>query len=263
MKRAIGPTVVTLTLFAAACGMDVDQVEDVEDLRVLALRADPPEVLLPTANLDDPSALEINVSFSALVVDPRGGNVDFEWQFCPVESFEACRDFEEIRDESPTYIDELDAMRSIASTRAGVPPVDIALDLDADAAAERAVWPFVANPFTVDAPPTLALYHAETNFFGAGAGAWPSAQLRINGNADSILTNKRFILGLDDYSAFSDQLREEFGFEVCGASQTAEDGCIELRPRLANTNPVFSQLEIARSDQANAPFEVIPQRDDG
>ncbi|MEO1175052.1 MAG: hypothetical protein AAFX94_23805, partial [Myxococcota bacterium] len=87
-------------LLLAACGMDVDQVEDVEDLRILALRADPPEVLINTAALNDAtdlSALEVDVTFDALVVDPRGGVLDFEWRFCPIESFEACRDFETIR----------------------------------------------------------------------------------------------------------------------------------------------------------------------
>ena len=44
-----------LLILAPACGMDVAQVEDIEDLRILAIQANPPEVLLPAAGGFDPA----------------------------------------------------------------------------------------------------------------------------------------------------------------------------------------------------------------
>lgn len=257
-----------IALILAGCGTDVDEIQDVQDLRILALRADPPEVLLPTSAIDfdggdiDLSQLDINVRFDALVVDPRGGEVSFAWQFCPIESFEACRDFEEIRDRSPGYAAELDMMRNIRQSETLVVPSDESFGLDSEPS-EQNTSLFEPAPFVVDAPVSLALYHAEESFFGLGSGAWPSAQLRISGNNDSVLATKRFTLGLDDYSAFGDLIRENFDFDICTSGQTSDNGCVELRPRPANTNPVFERLELARSDQADAPFRPIMRAADG
>jgi hypothetical protein len=59
----------------------------IEDLRVLAVRAEPPAVFFDAAATD--------VTFDALVVDPHGGPIDVSWSFCPVESNKACRDIAE------------------------------------------------------------------------------------------------------------------------------------------------------------------------
>lgn len=258
-------TRVAVAFLVSGCGMDLDQVQDVEDLRILAIRAEPPEVLLPTADALDPATLEFDARFEVLAVDPRGGRIDVEWRFCPVESFDACRDYEEIRDQTPDFADALDAMRAQSVTARDVAPLDVSQSLPSAEAESRAVWPFDVPAFTVDAPAELALYHAQTNFFGFGAGAWPSAQVRVSGNGQSVLASKRLVLGLDDYSVLNPVLEEQLGFAICDptVAESEQPECLPLEPRPPNTNPVFERIEIAFSDQADAPFEVIPENPDG
>ncbi len=260
-------TIVTLPLLAlvVGCGMDLDQVQDVEDLRILAVRAEPPEYLIDNAGGLDPANLEFDVSFEVLAVDPRGGRVDVEWQFCPVESTDACRDYETVRDQTPDFASALDAMRAQGSTEEDVATVDVSQGLPPEEAAMRDVWPFDTGTFTVNAPADLALYHVQTNFFGFGSGSWPSAQVRVTGNGDTVLSNKRFVLGVDDYSVLNPVLEDQLGFTVCDPALAEPDqpGCLPLRPATANSNPEFERIEIAFSDLANAPFETIPQNMDG
>ena len=76
---------VLLALFGAGCSEGMPVYSLIEDLRVLAIRAEPPAVML-----DAPT----DVTLEALVVNPRGGSLAVDWSFCPVESSNACRDFE-------------------------------------------------------------------------------------------------------------------------------------------------------------------------
>jgi hypothetical protein len=50
--------------------------------------------------LDDAAGLPSEVVFEALVLDPRGSSIDYTWSFCPVESSEACADYEDRRDKA-------------------------------------------------------------------------------------------------------------------------------------------------------------------
>lgn len=154
-------------------------------------------------------------------------------------------------------------MRSINLEQRGALPLDETEDFDPNTTPERAVWPYSIQTFTVEAPASLALYHAQTNFFGVGAGSYPSVQLRVTSAEDTVLNNKRFVLNVDHPSVLADRFRQEFDFDVCAPDQSPTTGCILLNPLVQNENPVFDRLEIAFSDQADAPFEVIPRRDDG
>lgn len=74
----------SLVLAASGCTPDFDEVWQVKDLRILALQADPPEVLAATLALVAPK-----VTLSALVVDPSdpGRTVSWELWACPPASF--------------------------------------------------------------------------------------------------------------------------------------------------------------------------------
>ena len=73
MKRA-GAVAIALAL--AACTGSLDERSEVRDLRVLAVRADPPELVLGEELPD--------VALTALVADPRdpGRTIDYEWLAC-------------------------------------------------------------------------------------------------------------------------------------------------------------------------------------
>ncbi|HEY0713210.1 MAG TPA: hypothetical protein VGF45_11090, partial [Polyangia bacterium] len=103
----------SLSLFASACADDPPSPALVEDLRILAIRAEPPELLIdrnavsPSPNADmasppagDPAG-EQAVTFEALVLDPRGGPMQFSWRFCPVDSNQTCGDFNEQHKRAP------------------------------------------------------------------------------------------------------------------------------------------------------------------
>lgn len=64
-------------LLAAACTGSLDERATVDDLRVLAISADPPEVVLTEAALPD-------VTLAALVADPRepARTITYEWLAC-------------------------------------------------------------------------------------------------------------------------------------------------------------------------------------
>ncbi len=238
-----------------ACGDSVDQFEEVEDRRGLAIRAAPPEYLIPTDQGFAPESLEFEVSFDALVVNPRGEPLDVAWQFCPVESDDACRDYETERDRTPEFREDLDAMRALGQSESGVERIQ--------GGARQDVPPYAIAPFVVEVPSTLAPYHLADNFFGIGAGSLPSVQLRVTTATDTILANKRFVLNVDDVGTLSDVFEEEFDFQVCAPDEDPASGCVELAPAEQHTTPVFERLESAFSDQANAPFSEIPRLADG
>lgn len=244
----------------AGCGMGLDLLEEVEDLRVLAIRADPPQYLVP-ADPDtglDFGALDFSVQFDALVVDPRGQPVEVEWSFCPVESSRACRDFSELAAQSPDYEAALTAMRQTTPQATAVPGFQ-ALGLSEAERGKRAIWPYDIPTFTFEAPDDLALYHAETNFFGFGAGSWPFAVLRVTAPGEKPLTAiKRISLGVEDLAAVAAPLVERFDVALCpNDGSEGPEGCLDFEPQTANNNPVFARIEVAFSDLADADFVEV------
>lgn len=90
--RAIRNTGVALLLTAVGvgCVQGQDAYWHVEDLRVLAIRAEPPEIM--------DSQLPEDIRFEALVADPQAAGdeaITLEWEFCPVASGRACLDYED------------------------------------------------------------------------------------------------------------------------------------------------------------------------
>lgn len=224
-------------LGVASCGDELPNPSLVEDLRVLAVRAEPPEVLID--RVDGQATPPGPVSFQALVVDPRGQSMVYQWRFCPVESNETCADFERHRARAQAEFQAaLDDAR--AQQRAGQSEViatSPARGLDG---------------FTVQLPQNLFGYHLATSGLGIGNGAWVSAVLEVAAGAETLQVQKRVVLGARDLSQWNPEL-QQFGWQVCVPGAPVP-GCVPLGPRTANHNPEIAALEIARSQHVDAPF---------
>jgi hypothetical protein len=229
---------VALICVIGGCAGDVPSPTLVEDLRVLAVRADPPEVLV------DRDGAAAQVSFQALVVDPRGPTMAWSWGFCPVESSETCGDFAARRAQAPAEFQPvLDAARTEQRAGQSAPdPVTRALGVD---------------PFDVQIGPDLFAYHLESSGLGLGNGSWVSAVLALEAGPEVLQAQKRVVLNARDLSRWNPELAA-FGWQVC-APGGGPDGCVPLAPRTANHNPAIASVEVARSKLADAPFAPSPE----
>ncbi|MFH1129986.1 MAG: hypothetical protein V1754_01540 [Pseudomonadota bacterium] len=63
------------SVFLIGCSTDFDPVWKINDLRILAIRAEPPEVLVPIGTTTFPS-----VKIDGLVVDPQNPDALFDWE---------------------------------------------------------------------------------------------------------------------------------------------------------------------------------------
>ncbi|MEZ0311904.1 MAG: hypothetical protein ACAI38_09010 [Myxococcota bacterium] len=246
-------------LAAAACSDGLDEVEDVRDLRVLALRADPPEVFVD----QDPQAI---VTFSALVVDPRQAPlattpIDYAFQFCPVESNEGCLDYDKRRAEaSEESRPLLDGLRGLAEDGIANSEAE-ARSLTPAEASERGAWPYAILPFTLALTPTetqnLAIYFFETNRIGLGMGSLPSVSLAVSGADDAFTAEKRFVFNVANPGAAAAQLGVDFGYPVCESGEDESAGCVALRPRVRNSNPSFDRIQVSLGALANGEFADV------
>jgi hypothetical protein len=237
MSRLVGRSVVlTLLAGSTACGGDLPSPTVVDDLRVLAVRAEPPEVLVE--RVDGRQTQPAPVSFQAVVVDPRGASMVYHWRFCPVESTQTCADFDARRAAAPPELQPaLDAAR--AQNSAG------------EATAAAAV-----DTFTVEIPEDLFRYHLISSGLGLGNGSWVSAVLRVAAGAQTVEAQKRVVLNARDLSAWNPEL-QRFGWQVCVPGAPVA-GCVPLAPRTPNHNPEIAAVEVARSARAGAPFTTRP-----
>ncbi len=250
-----------LALTSAACGQKLDVYTHVHDLRVLAVRAEPPEVLA-----DDASGAT-DIRFDALVLDPRGGEITYQWTFCPGESERQC-DPQELQ-QVPRFGSTLESSYS-ATAPASALPEDAASGLP-DVEELR---PYAIASFTVQRGNLTSLvpYFLETNALGFGGGAWPTVVLDLQKEGDEPLTTiKREVLGIADLTSAIQligtktlaSIEEELGVSICTPNQTPEaDGCIAFAVKQPNQNPAFAYdngfpARIAKSDLATATFSPI------
>lgn len=226
----------------AGCAADVPKASQVEDMRVLAIRAEPPELLI---DRQDPATPQ-SVSFEALVADPRGLPMSYSWRFCPVESDQTCGDFEATRARAPEALrPALDAAR--AQQRLGQAPPDPQANGAVD-----------VGTFAVTVPAELFGYHLGTSALGLGNGAWTSVVLSVVTGSEELSAQKRLTLNARDLSQWNPELAAA-GWQVCppASAGPAPAGCLPLRPRVANRNPSISGLELARGKAANLPFMAL------
>lgn len=224
-----------------ACGEAGDSPTLVKDLRILAIAADPPEVLFDKdLGYDSPQ-----VVFSALVAEPQGSPHTFTWRFCPVESDEACMNFPAIRQSAPEamrpMLDSLFAAQSQGQTKA---------------APTQGVGGLELAPFASAWPSDLFAYHMQASGLGLGNGAWPGVVLAVSGAHAEVIAHKRITLNARDLAQYGSELQARFGFRVCTADD-ATAPCLPLRARTANKNPAIDGVGIARGKLAGLPFEPL------
>jgi hypothetical protein len=228
----------------AACVDDLPSPSEVEDMRVLAIRADPPELLY-----DAP--VDQTVTFEALVVDPRGGSIRSAWQFCPVESDDSCLDYEAIRGRADArHQAALDAAKDQT----------LSADVQPTKSTSGAVPDYDVPAFTADVSAALVLYHLESSALGYGIGSWPTAVLELEREGESLRSQKRLVLNLRDLRSFAQMLEQELGIIVCPESGAQPEGCLPIRARTPNRNPELIGVEIARGERADGTFEPLDGR---
>lgn len=229
-----------LPLALIGCGDPVERPSEVKDLRVLAVAAEPPEVLYDrAAGFGVPQ-----VTFSALVADPRGETTTYTWRFCPVESEQACLNFPAVREAAPLpmrpMLDALFAQHQQGLAAPGEEMAGLAL-----------------APFATAWPSDLFAYHLQGSALGLGNGAWPSAVLSVGAADGAVLAQKRVTLNARDLSQYNAELSAAFGFSVCEPT-APQPGCLPLQPRTPNQNPALTAVRVARGKQAGLPFEPLP-----
>jgi hypothetical protein len=256
-----------LWLLAAlvACNEQLDKVTEVHDLRVLAIRADPPEVL-DGFDPSETTAGTFPVRFSALVQDPRpGAQVSLSWRFCPVQSGDACHDYEELVARGFERIDgfvdflgddfldanigraEFDTYHAREESCAAGCTFDVGLHVRQDRLLGNDLPPFT----------DLHMFHLLTNPVQFIGGGWPSVILNASSSlGGSEEAMKRINVTTSDPGAFGALLAGS-GIRFCGPA--VEPPCLNLAPRLRNSNPVFARIEMARGELATNEFvEVEP-----
>jgi hypothetical protein len=230
---------IVVSINLLGCADDPPSPTLVEDLRVLAVKAEPPELLLDREELL--TGAPRTAHFEALVVDPRGVPMVYDWQFCPVESSQTCGDYEQRRATADgTLAPLLDAAR--AQELRG--PAQLSPEGTVGTAG-----------FDVQIAPQLLGYHLQGSALGLGNGAWASAVLKLDTGSETLLAQKRLVLNARDLSAFNPELAAA-GWQICDPSSTpalpTPAGCLPLRPRTPNHNPALTGIEVARG--LGAPF---------
>ena len=263
-------TALTLT----ACSMGLDVYNEVTDLRVLAIKAEPPEVFFDDYfgpfGIDPAGALANQVRFTALVVDPREGPLTYSFSVCPTESPRACADFEETvaELEDQTLVDALVDLRAVAVEGSAAPDYDEAADPET-----KALWPYAIDPLSVIATPELYQFHLQDNFLGTLEGSWPQVVLRLESpdEPEPVVAIKRFIINVRDPVGAATILGlagdglgstiSDAGFgqvQFCNDDDPEQSGCLNLRPRERNENPVIDQVLFSRNTSADAEFSPPP-----
>jgi hypothetical protein len=254
-------TAAVLLLLAAACESEPTGPSLVQDLRVLAIKAEPPELLFDRGT-DASGATTVSaagpVRFEALVMDPRGTPMSYEWSFCPLDSNQTCGDFAVRRDHAAAADRPvLDAARAQATAGEVSPP-------------DGGMGAVALGTFVADVSPALFSYHLADSGLGMGNGAWVSAVLALGSAGERLDAQKRLVLNARDLSQWNPELAAA-GWQICPpAPQAQPAGCLPLAPRTANRNPVIEGVEVAHHwrlagdsgftavDPAAGPIVVAP-----
>jgi hypothetical protein len=245
MRRWLG---ITALLATGACDDGLDVYSLIEDLRVIGMRADPPEMFF---DVDTPE-----VRFSALVVSPKGDAITYSFGFCPVESSYGCDDIDDkLQFVDSEFIDnddlkDLRDLNAIGPSSAGrvSGPGEPTIAEHQRFEVEPLVLPAASSGLgpTGSArvvPGNFEMYFQQVGFYGFGMGGRPSGVLTASDGTDSIIAQKRLTVGLSDYTVANEIVEETLGYRFCTTGETAADGCLEFGPRVANTNPEFDPIE--------------------
>lgn len=245
MKKSALLRIAFISLFAG-CGDNLDPVFLVKDLRVLAVKAQTPEVLYDVQApvlTDAPQTTDLQ--FEALVVDPTRKPVSFTWQFCPVESNKACLDYQQKRNATPVENRRLLDQFHGQVQRGSALPV---------ASSNNAVSNYDIAPFTFSAPEEFELLYRFPTLYGAGRGVWPSAILTAQNGGREEMAAKRVVVNVADVAQMAPELQEFFDLAICTGSTQDDAACLAVQPRTANRNPVFEKILYADGKKLPAHF---------
>ena len=203
-------------------GFDLDQPQRVHDLRVLAARLDPPELELPL----DPGAPPVDLTLTALVVDPSRGLIEAQVRGCAVASAAGC----EAPDPLPA---PLAPFYAAAQHQAPLP------------AAPAPSGALISDTRSLDAAALHALFEAAGPT--ALGSARPVYELDVQGEGGAELALKRLPISLPDL-AFRAALAEA-GLVLCDDLGLPE-GCLPYQTRVPNQNPSLTGLGVRRAGEA-------------
>jgi hypothetical protein len=243
----------------SACESEPTGPSLVQDLRVLAIKAEPPELLFDRTP-DGSGAVTAPgpVRFEALVMDPRGTPMSYEWSFCPLDSNQTCGDFAVRRDHAAAADQRvLDAARAQTASGEVSPP-------------DGGMGAVALDPFVADVSPALFAFHLADSALGMGNGAWVSAVLALGSGSEKLQAQKRVVVNARDLAQWNPELAVT-GFQICPPAPAAQPGgCLPLAPRTPNRNPVVEAVEVAHHwrpvgeatfttvDPAAGPIVVAP-----
>ena len=244
-------TVLTTVFLLLGCNNDLPPYDIYTDLRVLAMQSTPPELLY---NAPGP----IDTQVGAVVVDPRGGTLQYTWSLCPVESSLACDDFAALQSvasrDDQIMLQDLRALQMSGNVDPTTDPntgaVSYVIPSFDPVAASVALY-------GVDRTPELVAYYFET-FFDDVQGSWPLAILDLtSAHGDTLTAVKRLVLNIHNLQVVAEALAQEYGLNICSATNSSPD-CLSFPARTANANPAFLPLQWSPSGAAAGPFSALP-----
>jgi hypothetical protein len=241
--------------WVAACSPGLENYSDATDLRVLGIQAEPPEILA-----DQPVSLDTNVS--ALVVDPRGGPLQYTWSLCPVQSSLACDDFASLTQTlDPNTQSVLQSLRAIQQSGTVEPTV-----ADANTPSSYPIPAFnprVASIALYGTDITKAVYayqYTYATLLNFGLGAWPVAILTLtSSHGDSLTATKRMVIGIADYNSIAAPFAQYAGVPLCTAAASPPN-CISLAAKIANRNPNITSVSMSPGLAGNGVWSPVLNR---
>lgn len=235
MRRTL--PIAALAILVAACGPGPnDTPGSVHDLRVLAMRLDPPEVFLPM----DPSSPPVDVGIEALVASPEGGPVKLSLEGCPDTGSAACQGVADSLD--PTQQTLYAPLTDAHQASLPVPTLPSA--------------PAVVYTESRSLPVPLLADLLKGAGYGGLLGARPLFEVDASAASVSERAFKRLEVSYPD-SVYEVALAQA-GISICD-SNGQPAGCVALHPRTPNQNPVLEHVRYQRStDGPNAAWRALP-----
>lgn len=260
-----------LGLMAASLGvsacLNLDNVNQVKDLRILAVRLDPPEILFSFLQLFPPEqrgGLPLGpypMSVQVLAVDPQGREVETDIRLCPEDlastSVRGMCEGYHIRQTAPA--DQFNAVRPLVSPQKSTRKADLSLG------GELAVpsYTMVLSDLVID----YMLPHSSRGELNLGLAlgfpTLPSVVVRagVAGSGEHEVALKRFQLALDIApegappeiaSAVQGVLEQTFGVPFCppGTDRLADVQCVKAR--VPNKNPTIERVLYKMGGSINA-----------
>lgn len=261
-----------LCAVAATGCFNLDSKDQIKDLRILAMKMDPPDLnysflhVLPAEQRGGLALGPYTINTQVLAVDPKGREVEVSFRLCPDDvddTTPGCAGYR-LRDNAPP--EEINALRPLLDPTTFTRSPDLTLGGELP----LPTYSFTFNgrgmdymlPHTADGQ--LDLVSA------LGFGNTPSVVVRArakDGSQEEV-SYKRFALGLDvspeglpeQFSTFLNGLFLGLlgaGFCPAGTAQDADLNCV--KPRVPNRNPTVERVLYKRGGSLEYASKPIPE----